>query len=268
MSQKQPNSGLDQEISWEEAVARYLEDHPDYFQRHPELLARIALTHAVGGRAVSLIERQVQVLRDQSRNLQRQLRDLVGNARDNDALADRLDRFALAMIDGRALDDVLDGALDLLREEFRLDGIRILLRARDGFADRTDDCMDAGGRATQGAVAEARAADQGRSDRGFAAGRAEVVSGDEPPFEELLRKLGSGKPLCGEAPEASVLRYLFGEPATDIKTCALIPLGGASPYGLLALGSRDPYRFHAGMGTVYLTRLGELLAHGLARHRH
>lgn len=234
MSQKQPNSGLDQEISWEEAVARYLEDHPDYFQRHPELLARIALTHAVGGRAVSLIERQVQVLRDQSRNLQRQLRDLVGNARDNDALADRLDRFALAMIDGRALDDVLDGALDLLRGEFRLDGIRILLRARDGFA----------------------------------AGRAEVVSGDEPPFEELLRKLGSGKPLCGEAPEAPVLRYLFGESATDIKTCALIPLGGASPYGLLALGSRDPYRFHAGMGTVYLTRLGELLAHGLARHRH
>jgi hypothetical protein len=252
MSQKQPNSGLDQEISWEEAVARYLEDHPDYFQRHPELLARIALTHAVGGRAVSLIERQVQVLRDQSRNLQHQLRDLVGNARDNDALADRLDRLALAMIDGRALDDVLDGALDLLRGEFRLDGVRILLRARDGFADRT----------------EARAADQGRSDCGFAAGRAEVVSGDEPPFEELLRKLGSGKPLCGEAPEASVLRYLFGEPATDIKTCALIPLGGASPYGLLALGSRDPYRFHAGMGTVYLTRLGELLAHGLARHRH
>ncbi|MEK7261797.1 MAG: DUF484 family protein, partial [Pseudomonadota bacterium] len=95
MSQKQPYSEPRQEIPWEDAVARYLEEHPDYFQRHPELLARITLIHQVGGRAVSLIERQVQVLRDQSRNLQRQLRELLGNARDNDALTDRLHRLAL-----------------------------------------------------------------------------------------------------------------------------------------------------------------------------
>jgi uncharacterized protein YigA (DUF484 family) len=233
MSQKQPHSELQQEISWEDAVARYLEEHPDYFQRHPELLARITLIHQVGGRAVSLIERQVQVLRDQSRNLQRQLRELLGNARDNDALADRLHRLALAMVDGRTLDDALDAAGDILRQEFQFDGARLLLRARDGFAP----------------------------------GRAEVAP-DDAMLEELLRQVAAGKPVCGEAPEASVLRSLFGEHATDIKTWALIPLGGASPFGALCLGSRDPYRFHAGMGTVYLTRLGELLTHGLARHRH
>ena len=94
------------------------------------------------------------------------------------------------------------------------------------------------------------------------------VAPDDAMLEELLRKAASGKPVCGEAPEAPVLRSLFGEHATDIKTWALIPLGGASPFGALCLGSRDPYRFHAGMGTVYLTRLGELLTHGLARHRH
>ncbi len=228
MSQKQPNSELQQEIPWEDAVARYLDEHPDYFQRHPELLAHITLVHQVDGRAVSLIERQVQVLRDQSRNLQHQLRELVGNARDNDALADRLHRLALAMIDGRTLDDALDAAGDILRQEFRLDSTRILLRARDGFADGTDDAM----------------------------------------IEELLRKVASGKPACDAAPEPPVLRSLFGEHATDIKTWALIPLGGASPFGVLCLGSHDPYRFHAGMGTMYLTRLGELLTHGLARHRH
>ena len=251
MSQKQPHSELQQEIPWEDAVARYLEEHPDYFQRHPELLARITLIHQVGGRAVSLIERQVQVLRDQSRNLQRQLRELLGNARDNDALTDRLHRLALAMVDGRTLDDALDAAGDILRQEFQFDGARLLLRARDGFADRT----------------EARAAGQGRPVCGFASGRAEVAP-DDAMLEELLRKVAAGKPVCGEAPEAPVLRSLFGEHATDIKTWALIPLGGASPFGALCLGSRDPYRFHAGMGTVYLTRLGELLTHGLARHRH
>ncbi|MEK7697369.1 MAG: DUF484 family protein [Pseudomonadota bacterium] len=233
MSQKQPHSELQQEIPWEDAVARYLEEHPDYFQRHPELLARITLIHQVGGRAVSLIERQVQVLRDQSRNLQRQLRELLGNARDNDALTDRLHRLALAMVDGRTLDDALDAAGDILRQEFQFDGARLLLRARDGFtSSRTE------------------------------------VAPDDAMLEELLRKVTAGKPVCGEAPEAPVLRSLFGEHATDIKTWALIPLGGASPFGALCLGSRDPYRFHAGMGTVYLTRLGELLTHGLARHRH
>lgn len=233
MSQKQPHSEPQQEIPWEDAIARYLDEHPDYFQRHPELLARITLIHQVGGRAVSLIERQVQVLRDQSRNFQRQLRELLGNARDNDALTDRLHRLALAMVDGRTLDDALDAAGDILRQEFQFDGARLLLRARDGFTSS----------------------------------RAEVAH-DEAILEELLRKVTAGKPVCGEAPEAPVLRSLFGEHATDIKTWALIPLGGASPFGALCLGSRDPYRFHAGMGTVYLTRLGELLTHGLARHRH
>lgn len=233
MSQKQPHSEPQQEIPWGDAIARYLDEHPDYFQRHPELLARITLIHQVGGRAVSLIERQVQVLRDQSRNFQRQLRELLGNARDNDALTDRLHRLALAMVDGRTLDDALDAAGDILRQEFQFDGARLLLRARDGFTSS----------------------------------RAEVAH-DEAILEELLRKVTAGKPVCGEAPEAPVLRSLFGEHATDIKTWALIPLGGASPFGALCLGSRDPYRFHAGMGTVYLTRLGELLTHGLARHRH
>ncbi len=233
MSQKQPYSEPQQEIPWEDAIARYLDEHPDYFQRHPELLARITLIHHVGGRAVSLIERQVQVLRDQGRNLQRQLRELLGNARDNDALTDRLHRLALAMVDGRTLDDALDAAGDILRQEFQFDGARLLLRARDGFTSS----------------------------------RAEVAH-DEAMLEELLRRVTAGKPVCGEAPEAPVLRSLFGEHATDIKTWALIPLGGASPFGALCLGSRDPYRFHAGMGTVYLTRLGELLTHGLARHRH
>lgn len=233
MSQKQPHSEPQQEIPWEDAIARYLDEHPDYFQRHPELLARITLIHQVGGRAVSLIERQVQVLRNQSRNFQRQLRELLGNARDNDALTDRLHRLALAMVDGRTLDDALDAAGDILRQEFQFDGARLLLRARDGFTSS----------------------------------RAEVAH-DEAMLEELLRRVTAGKPVCGEAPEAPVLRSLFGEHATDIKTWALIPLGGASPFGALCLGSRDPYRFHAGMGTVYLTRLGELLTHGLARHRH
>ncbi len=225
MSQKQTGEELQQEISWEDAVARFLEENPDYFQRHPDLLARISLAHEVGGRAVSLIERQVQVLREENRNLQRQLRELLGNARDNDTLTARIHRFALAMMDVRSLDDALDAASDILRQEFNLDGVRLLVRGHAGAA------------------------------------------GDDRQLDELLARVKDGKPACGEAPGVPTLRALFGEQATDIKTWAVVALGGASPFGAFAVGSRDPYRFHAGMGTVFLTRIGELLTHALARHR-
>jgi len=211
MKQKLPSEEIQTELSWEEAVARYLEDHPDYFQRYPETLSRILLSHETGGKAVSLIERQVQVLREQNQALQRQLRELVNNAREN---------------------DVLDTTYDLLRQEFKLDAVVILLR----------------GRPVQG-------------------GRAELVPEDDRRLNSLFHQLSGGKPICGGKFEDSLMSYLFSGRAAEIKSSALIPLGEKDPHGVLGLGTQDPYRFHPGMGTVYLTRLGEMLTHSLARHR-
>src|SRR4030065_403699 len=130
MTQKLPSEEIQTELSWEEAVARYLEDHPDYFQRYPETLSRILLSHETGGKAVSLIERQVQVLREQNQALPRQLRELADKARENDVLSSRLHRFATAMIGCASLDDVLDTTYDLLRQEFKLDAVVILVQGR------------------------------------------------------------------------------------------------------------------------------------------
>lgn len=231
MTQKQPSEELQTELSWEEAVARYLEDHPDYFQRYPETLSRILLTHETGGKAVSLIERQVQVLREQNQALQRQLRDLVNNARENDVLGARLHRFATAMVSCASLDEALDTTYDLLRQEFKLDAVVILLR----------------GRPVQG-------------------GRAELVPEDDKRLNTLFQQFSSGKPICGGKFDDSLMSYLFSGRAAEIKSSALIPLGEKNARGVLGLGTQDPFRFHPGMGTVYLTRLGEMLTHGLVRH--
>ncbi len=72
MSQK--NEGQQKELTWEEAVARYLEDNPDYFLRQGEVLANLKVPHPETGEALSLIQRQVQVLRDQNQRLQQQIR--------------------------------------------------------------------------------------------------------------------------------------------------------------------------------------------------
>src|SRR5258706_9528577 len=133
MTQNVSSEEQEKELSWEEAVSRYLEDHPDFFQRHPDALTKLALRHDAGG-ATSLIERQVQLLRDENESLHRQLRELVAIARENDVLGTRLHRFALAMADSASLDDVFDNAYEMLRREFKVDTVAILCRGEGSAA--------------------------------------------------------------------------------------------------------------------------------------
>jgi uncharacterized protein YigA (DUF484 family) len=227
MSHKSGSEEAQKELSWEEAVSRYLEDQPDFFLRHPDVLAALTLKHDVGG-AVSLIEHQVQTLRLRNHELNRQLRDLISVARENDALGGRLHQFALAMIGARSADDAIDAANELLRREFRLDAVAIRLM------------------------------------REAAGSRAEFVSSSDRRLKELLASFDGNKPILDAAHDESLRRYLFGEQGSDIHSCALVALGGPTPEGLLALGARDNGRFHAGMGTVYLARIGELLSRAVA----
>lgn len=230
MSQKLSSEEPQDELSWEEAVARYLEQNPDFFERHPDVLAALKLSHGPGERTVSLIERQVQVLRDQQTSLHRQLRELIGIARENDLLTARLHRFALAMLEAATRDEVLDTARDLLRQEFRLDAAVILLAVDDERVQR----------------------------------RPEYLAADDPRLRAVLDRLSIGKPVCGSRRDIEPAQRLFAAAGTDIQSVALIPIGASRVRGVLGLGARDPQRFHAGQGTLYLTRLGELLERALA----
>jgi hypothetical protein len=76
----------------------------------------------------------------------------------------------------------------------------------------------------------------------------------------LLRELvATGQPRCGPLGEAE-LAYFFGTEAGDARSVALIPLIGPRLTGALAIGSRDPERFHPGKATDFLVRLGEVVA--------
>jgi uncharacterized protein YigA (DUF484 family) len=234
MNKKPSSESLEKELSWEESVGRYLEQTPDYFLRHPELLAALALPHPEAGRAVSLVERQVRVLRDRNEQIAHQLQELIAFARDNDQLGERVQRFALAMIDSDSLDEVLDTAQDMLRQEFSLDGVVVRLTGNP-----RPPCP-----------------------------RQEFVAPDDAMLDGLLTSLAArnGQPLCGAAHEAATLEALFGAPAGNIRSTAVVGLTRHALRGVLVLASRDPQRFRADMGTVYLVRLGELLMAGVARH--
>src|SRR4030065_314102 len=175
---KKPSSGnLEKDQSWEEAVGRYLEQTPDYFLRHPELLPALALPHPEAGRTVSLVERQGRVLRDRNEESTHQLQKSIAFARDNDQLGERVQRFALAMIDSDSLDEVLDTAQDMLRQEFSLDGVAVRLTGNP-----RPNCP-----------------------------RQEFAAPDDAMLDGLLASLAArnGQPLCGAVQATDTLEALF-----------------------------------------------------------
>jgi uncharacterized protein YigA (DUF484 family) len=104
----------------EDEIANYLVHTPGFFERNAQLLASIQLTSPHGQRAVSLQERQMEMLRDRIKGLERRIMDMIRNSQENEAIAERLHRWVRAVLlayDNATLADVM---LDRLRHEFMI----------------------------------------------------------------------------------------------------------------------------------------------------
>ena len=216
----------------EEAIAAYLGENPDFFDRHPKLLESLVVPHSCGG-AVSLVEYQVSVLRDQVHEMRRRMQTLANNARDNEALSQRLHQLTLSLVECTSLDEVLTNLYQAMREDFKADFAAIRL-----FADA-----------------------RSSGDRGLG----EFVGPGSDARELFAQALASSKPVCGHFKEEQ-LAFLFPETGADIGSGALVPLGQSARFGVLAIGSRDGQRFHPGMGTIFLRQLGDIVTRILMPH--
>jgi uncharacterized protein len=222
------------------SVTQYLETHPDFFERNVTLLAKLRLPHLRESSAtVSLVERQVEVLRERNQALERKLGELMDVARANDALANRIhclsQRLIRARAPGRTLLETINAVETSLREDFDARNSVLLL-----FMEQARDLEATAGRFLK----TADPAD-------------DVIK----TFESLLQ---SGKPRCGQIRDAQ-RDFLFGKDSIEIGSVALAPLGAKGALGLLAIGASDADRFHPAMSTEFLTRIGELLANALTR---
>lgn len=229
--------GVKQDTLNDVNVAEYLQAYPDFFERNGPLLAKLRLPHLRdAGATVSLVERQVEVLRERNQSLERKLKDLVDVARANDALADRIHRLSQRLIRARSLLDSVNAIETSLREDFgALHSVLVLF------------------------LEEARsleAAATGRFLRADSLGSPEIKT-----FETLMQ---SGKPRCGQVRDAQ-RDYLFGKDSIEIGSVALTPLGPKGALGLLAIGASDAERFHPAMSTEFLSRIGELVTYALIR---
>lgn len=215
--------------SWANAdqVRDYLANHPNFFDKHRKLLTELQLPHTTNGNTVSLIERQVQALRDQNQELNQRLLELVDVARDNDRLGKRLHRLMLELIDSSSLTELVDKLGHRLCSEFNADAIILHLTGLNESQQRET-------------------------------GAHPLVIDAE--LKTLLpTPLSENKPQCGQLKQAQA-DFLFGDQATAIKSSAVVPLGENARNGLLVIGSREENRFGPSMGTLFLERLGELVA--------
>lgn len=228
--------GIKQEALNDVSVAEYLQTYTDFFERNGPLLAKLRLPHLRdAGSTVSLVERQVEVLRERNQSLERKLKELVDVARANDALADRIHRLSQRLIRAHTLLDTINAVEASLREDFDARNSVLVLF-----------------------LPEARSQEEaaGRFLRTFDLNDPEIKT-----FESLLQ---AGKPRCGQIRDAQ-RDFLFGKDSVEIGSVALTPLGPKGAMGILAIGASDAERFHPAMSTEFLSRIGELVAYALIR---
>jgi uncharacterized protein len=226
--------GLSATETEEESIAAYLQHNPDFFERHQPLLTRLRLPHVRGGSTISLVERQIEVLREKHAALEGKLADLVRVARGNDAIADKLHRFTRRLLAARSREDSITAIEASLREDFdAFHGVLVLIGEH---VDATPQRF------------------------------LRTIRPDDPNLKSFETLFASGKPRCGQARD-SQREFLFGSDANDIGSIALVPLGEKGSVGLMAIGSTDRDRFHPGMSTEFLARMGELIADSLSLSR-
>jgi uncharacterized protein len=210
-------------------IASYLANTPAFFERHAELLGTVQISSPHGPRAVSLQERQIEMLRDKLKGLEQRIIEMIRHSQENLTIADRLHRWTRTLMLTQQAAELPDVLVRELMHHFIVPqaGLRLW-----GVAPEFS------------ALAVAR-----------------DVGADVKPFASSL-----SAPYCGVNAGFEAVKWV-AEPAS-VMSMALVPLRHArlsEAFGLLVLASPDPTRYSADMGTEFLGRIGELAAAALAR---
>ena len=214
------------ERSTENLVADYLKNNLDFFVKNPKILAELKIPHDHGG-AISLVEKQLTVLREQNQETNKKIHELIEIATQNEELARRMHQLALTLIDADDPKDIFSTMYDNLKKNFHADRVIVRLFANPAFMDSS---------ATDEFVGK--------------------ESIEESLFKHIIEKR---EPLSGKMKHQQQV-FLFGDDGDDIASSVMIPLHGVGWGGILAIGSFDAERFQPGMGIELLANLGEILS--------
>lgn len=210
----------------QEEVSEFLLRNPDFFINNPEVLMAIQVPHASGD-AVSLVEKQLSLLREQNSQTQKQLHELIEIARQNEELARRMHSLSLTLMDAAEPKDIFTTLYEDLKENFKVDHVSVRLFAKPAFVDTYAGPEFAGPDVTEKSL-----------------------------FDSIIDKR---IPISGRLKRQQQV-FLFDDDGDDIASAVIVPLHGKGWGGVLSIASKDLNRFTESMGVELLANMGEILS--------
>jgi uncharacterized protein YigA (DUF484 family) len=209
-------------------VAQYLRQHPDFFSQQEDLLETLYIPHPVTGNAVSLIAKQLDLLRNKQHKLEAQLAELLEIARENDSSAQKIQQLTLVLLNSPSFATAVINLHAVFRDSFVTDFVtlKIIHTNRNPAFSEIFVCPTA-------------------KEAGY------------------IYELTSKGAHCGRLNLAQT-RFLFAEVAAEVKSCAIIPLIFKEFNGILVMASRNEHRFHHSKGTLFLNHIGQIVSRRLA----
>lgn len=216
----------------DDAVREFLKDNGDFLQRNPDLLDHLHVSHASGS-AVSLVEKQVSVLRERNVDLRHRLNDLTTRARDNDKLFEQTRALVIKLLEANSVVELYRAFTEAMRTGFELEFATMIL-----YGDNTDE-------------------------HGY---RVETAEQTQASIGALL---SGQKAVCG-ALRKEEFSYLFTKDGNTHQfhqggSAAIVPLNDGAQLGLIAIGSSDANRFTSDMGTLFLSHIADVVMRLLPR---
>lgn len=204
----------------EQAIIDYLRTHPDFFSHHKNLLTELNLPHA-SGRAVSLVEHQVAIMRERNVDMRRRMNELLEAARMNDSIFAKTRSLTLALLDAKSLQELNEVLATFVLVDFEADFVCCHVHGFDHSLDHIHN------------------------------------HSDDFPFAHLLN---GNSPVCTTLRQAELEQIFPASNHGDAGSAVLLPMHLTSGNGALCIGSRDPHHFSNDMDTLFVAYIADVLS--------
>ena len=224
----------------EDDIANFLVNTPDFFERHAELLSAVKLTSPHSHRAVSLQERQAEMMREKIRALELRMMDMMRHGTENEVLIERMQRWVKTLLMTTNARDLPSTIADHIQHDFMVPQVAIKVWGVsesfkiEPFAQSVIDPI-----------------------KDFAATLTTPYVGMNNNFDAVQ---WLPDPAAVQSVAFIALRATRIEDTAQTATEQPV-------IGLLVLASPDPQRYHEGMGTAFIERLGDLASAALSHLR-
>jgi len=211
-------------------VREFLRDNPTFLDSNQDILESMDLPHHSGG-AVSLVERQVSVMRDRNTEIRAHLDNILATAKDNDQLFEKTKQLVLKLIEAKNLSTLVEAVYESLGKDYQIEFYSLTLFGTEETLSKT---------------------------------MARLVE-VEQANEQIGTLLSANRVVCGVLREEE-MSFLFGDKGAQVGSAASIPLRYNNLYGILAVGNADPNFYTGSMGTLFLSYIAEVFSRLIPQH--